>query len=218
MTHPITSPITPTDEQMRALDMAMTGESFKIVAYAGAGKTSTLRLISEHKRGRGLYLAFNKAIATEAANKFPPNVRCQTFHSLAYRHVPKNITAKISLPKLTAARLADELKLTPIEIVRTINGQKKTTVLGKAKLGAIISDAITNFCKTSAKHPAPRHILLPSWVASHDTERLQELLYPALLERWQQSIDPRHGAAIGHDVSEALDTFKSHHSCRFCVV
>ena len=62
---------TPTDEQLSALTMAMTGDSFKIVAYAGAGKTTTLKLISENLRGRGLYLAFNKSIANEAQGKFP---------------------------------------------------------------------------------------------------------------------------------------------------
>ena len=53
---------TPTKEQLAALDMAKTGQSFKIVAYAGAGKTTTLKLISENLRGRGLYLAFNKPL------------------------------------------------------------------------------------------------------------------------------------------------------------
>ena len=95
---------TPTKEQLAALDMAKTGQSFKIVAYAGAGKTTTLKLISENLRGRGLYLAFNKAIAHDAQNKFPPNIRCQTFHSLAFRHVNRDVTAKISLPRLTPSR------------------------------------------------------------------------------------------------------------------
>ena len=49
----------PTDEQLAALNMAMDHKSFKVVAYAGAGKTTTLKLIGERLRGRGLYLAFN---------------------------------------------------------------------------------------------------------------------------------------------------------------
>ena len=36
----------PTDEQLNALNMAMDHKSFKVVAYAGAGKTTTLNLIS----------------------------------------------------------------------------------------------------------------------------------------------------------------------------
>ena len=45
----------PTDEQLNALNMAMDHKSFKVVAYAGAGKTTTLKLIGERLRGtRGL--------------------------------------------------------------------------------------------------------------------------------------------------------------------
>lgn len=200
---------TPTAEQMAALEMAKTGDSFKIVAYAGAGKTTTLKLISENLRGRGLYLAFNKSIANEAQGKFPTNVRCQTFHSLAFRHVPRNITAKVSLPRLTPARLASELGLTPIEVARNFDGVKKPVILTPAKLANIISEAITTFCKTSSSYPAPRHITPPSWLSDDDKTRLQELLYPALEYRWLSSIDPRHQAGIGHDVYLKLWTLSN---------
>lgn len=193
----MTTHFTPTDEQNAALDMAMTGNSFKVVAYAGAGKTSTLRLISQHRKGRGLYLAFNKAIATEAAEKFAPHVRCQTFHSLAFRHVDKAITAKISLPKLTPSQLAEELRLKPIE-VSTIH--HKRLLLSTARLGMIIGDSLANFCKTSAPYPAARHIVLPPFIAERTQKQLQEQLYPALEQRWLQSIDPRHHASISHDI------------------
>ena len=61
----------PTDEQLNALNMAMDHKSFKVVAYAGAGKTTTLKLIGERLRGRGLYLAFNKAIPTMRGKNSP---------------------------------------------------------------------------------------------------------------------------------------------------
>lgn len=176
MHHPHSTTPTPTDEQLASLDMAMTGQSFKIVAYAGAGKTTTLRLISENLRGRGLYLAFNKAIATEAQGKFPPNVRCQTFHSLAYRHVNRDITAKINLPRLTPSRLAAELDLTAISTERIIDGIKKPVTLTPAKLANIISESITTFCKTSSAYPAPRHITAPSWMDEADASRLRDAL------------------------------------------
>lgn len=199
----------PTDEQLSALDMAMTGETFKIVAYAGAGKTSTLKLISDNLRGRGLYLAFNKSIASEAQSKFSPNVKCQTFHSLAFRHLPREITAKVSLPKLTPARLAEELKLSALEVQRQVDGVTKTVILTPAKLASIISEALTTFCKTSSAYPAPRHITPPSWLSDTDKARLQELLYPAFEYRWLSSIDPRHQAGIGHDVYLKLWTLSN---------
>lgn len=200
---------TPTEEQLAALDMAKTGQSFKIVAYAGAGKTTTLKLISENLRGRGLYLAFNKAIATEAQQKFPPNVRCQTFHSLAFRHVSRDVTAKISLPRLTPSRLASELGLGAISTERLVDGIKKPVTLTPAKLANIISEAITTFCKTSSAYPAPRHITAPSWMSESDAEALQMTLYPAFEQRWLQSIDPRHQAGISHDIYLKLWTLSN---------
>lgn len=50
-------PPIPTEEQQQALQMALARQSFKVVAYAGAGKTTTLNLIGNNLRGRGLYLA-----------------------------------------------------------------------------------------------------------------------------------------------------------------
>lgn len=65
---------TPTQEQENAIAQAIKLENYKVIAYAGTGKTSTLVMIS-HILGRmmnkkGLYLAFNKSIATEAQSKF----------------------------------------------------------------------------------------------------------------------------------------------------
>jgi hypothetical protein len=42
----------PTEEQLAALNMARDHKSFQVVAYAGAGKTTTLKLIGERLRGR----------------------------------------------------------------------------------------------------------------------------------------------------------------------
>lgn len=76
-----------TEEQQTAVAMAQRLESFKISALAGTGKTSTLVAIAQAMgRRRGLYLAFNAAIAQEAQNRFA-GTQCvaRTFHSLAYR-------------------------------------------------------------------------------------------------------------------------------------
>lgn len=57
-------------------------------AFAGTGKTTTLRgYAMARPRARILYLAFNKAMAQEAAGSFPENVDCRTIHSLAYTAV-----------------------------------------------------------------------------------------------------------------------------------
>lgn len=76
-----------TDEQKRivACDL-LPGESLKVVAFAGTGKTSTLVAYAKARPGlRFLYLAFNKSVQMEAARRFPANVTARTSHSLAYR-------------------------------------------------------------------------------------------------------------------------------------
>lgn len=100
----------PTDEQAVAIKESELMRSFKIAAYAGAGKTSTLTLISEHLyntlRKRGLYLAFNKSIADEAKQKLHHTVECRTFHSLAFRSAGKSLTDKIRYSKAYPRDLA----------------------------------------------------------------------------------------------------------------
>lgn len=59
--------------------------NIKIQAYAGAAKTTTLRLVSEAMpRKSFLYVAFNKSIQEDAQKSFPDNVVARTAHSLAY--------------------------------------------------------------------------------------------------------------------------------------
>ncbi|MBL8542526.1 MAG: UvrD-helicase domain-containing protein [Hyphomonadaceae bacterium] len=77
----------PTAEQVRARDAFMRGGSLKICAFAGAGKTSTLKLMANEREGAGLYLAFNSKIASDARGDFSREVDCRTTHSLAARSV-----------------------------------------------------------------------------------------------------------------------------------
>lgn len=56
-----------------------------VSASAGTGKTQTLVAYAKARPAeRMIYLAFNRAIKDEAAQKFPKNVSCKTIHGLAY--------------------------------------------------------------------------------------------------------------------------------------
>ncbi len=75
-----------TDEQRDIVSAISCGETLKVVALAGTGKTTTL-LAGAHavpNRCRVLYLAFNKSTQMEAKAKFPVHVDCRTAHSLAH--------------------------------------------------------------------------------------------------------------------------------------
>jgi hypothetical protein len=76
----------PTEEQLEILEaFASFSIDMKIQAFAGSGKTTTLRLIAEaNPQVRFLYVAFNKALEMSAKSTFPKNVEARTAHSLAY--------------------------------------------------------------------------------------------------------------------------------------
>jgi len=82
--------IRPSPEQQRARELFLKQEGLRIDAYAGAGKTTTLRLLASSTNGRGLYLAFNRSIAEHARGKFPTQVACATSHSLAFRAIARS--------------------------------------------------------------------------------------------------------------------------------
>lgn len=63
MPGPDAAALRPVPEQERAVELFLAGGNLRIDAYAGTGKTTTLRLLAAGKPGRGLYLAFNRAIA-----------------------------------------------------------------------------------------------------------------------------------------------------------
>jgi len=102
----------PLTEEQQAV-VRSPSEALKVVAFAGAGKTSTLRAYAKARpERRMLYLAFNNAIAREAAGKFTPNVTCLTTHSLAFRAVGQAYRHKLA-NNVRANQAAQALGLNP---------------------------------------------------------------------------------------------------------
>lgn len=78
-----------TQQQQAAVNHIKNNTGLTLIsAIAGSGKTSTLTAIAESiPHNNGLYLAYNKSIATSSTSKFPKGTVCLTTHSLAYRAV-----------------------------------------------------------------------------------------------------------------------------------
>ena len=131
-----------TDEQCQAIDLATTGHNLKIEAYAGAGKTSTLSAISSAMpECSGLYIAFNRSIADEAARTFPDNVACRTAHSLAFRAIGYLYKDRLQ-GRLSGGYLASEyLKITNAEFIYN--------AATPAVFGNMVLDTITKFCQSA---------------------------------------------------------------------
>lgn len=72
-----------TPEQQAIIDA--TGRVIRANAFAGTGKSTTLRGYAAARPGeRGLLVCFNKSIQLESEATFPANVRCRTAHALAF--------------------------------------------------------------------------------------------------------------------------------------
>lgn len=80
--------ITPSAQQQAIIDAIQTGKDIAVLAYAGTGKSTTLRMIAEaYPDTKFLYVVYNKSQQTEASRKMPTNVEVRTGDSLAWHFV-----------------------------------------------------------------------------------------------------------------------------------
>lgn len=138
-----------TDEQDAVIASGRQGKSFTVRAYAGCGKTATLVQTAKNIKGRGLYIAFNKANALEAKAKFKGFSDAATVHSLAYQALGYQYKDRIEgdeAGKLSAYRLLTHYnyaKLGPI------------TALGRATLVRI---CLNNWMNSADPEPIDKHV------------------------------------------------------------
>ncbi|MGI4755287.1 MAG: UvrD-helicase domain-containing protein [Janthinobacterium lividum] len=164
---------TPLAEQQRAVELFRRREGLRIDAYAGTGKTTTLRLLAESTSGRGLYLAFNRSIATEAASRFPKRVRCATAHSIAFRGIRRALRyPEWKLTEALAPRTVTEAFRMP-ETVSFACG----LVLDRQAYVSVLLKALARFLQSSEDVPS---------VLNVDREGLLETLSVAAFQSFAQ--------------------------------
>lgn len=110
----------PTQEQLDILHTFKENRVLKVNSVAGAGKSSTLRLLAENNPEPSLYICFNKVVAEEASEKFPQHVVCKTTHSVAYSTFGVKLRHKMKRPyggyrnvAYTPAEIAKYFKIQP---------------------------------------------------------------------------------------------------------
>lgn len=179
----------PTGEQQQAVDLAVSGGSLKIEAYAGTGKTTTLLEISKALAGkRGVYLAFNRSIADDAQRKFPGHVDCRTAHSMAYRTVGYKF--KDRLQRVTGKGVAELLKL-PEEFAS----------LSATAAGGMVLDCVNRFTQSADTEFKSAHVpwhnlkgLRPQAARLIGTELLSEAK-----KLWAMMSDLKSTVPVTHD-------------------
>ncbi|HEU0090437.1 MAG TPA: UvrD-helicase domain-containing protein [Pseudonocardiaceae bacterium] len=182
-----------TAEQQAACDVFAAGRDLALVAGAGTGKTSTLILMGAATRKRGLYMAFNKAIAVDAQGRFGPNVECRTAHSLAFRAVGRSyserLNAQTRLPAKQTARILGITQDLPI-------GSHRVTVNHQARL---VMGMIRRFCYSTDRQVMARHLELVNGLDMPGQEYLARTLLPYAITAWEDICSPSGTLRFEHD-------------------
>lgn len=181
-------------EQQDIMETSKTGSNIVIVAGAGCGKSSTLRMIAEaNPKKNFLCLCFNKANQVESENhpEKPSNIFYTTTHSLAYRDVVDSAyrakvqflsTSDIPMSILEARKISE--KLSPKQ-VEELTKEIKTKVIPTLNL-FLQSDSLN----------------LQEFVEEVLAEQKEkDLLVGTLILYWESILSTKKGSArMSHDV------------------
>lgn len=188
---------TPTDEQNAAVESFLKGQSLKVTAFAGAGKTSTLKLMAGARLGRGLYLAFNRSIAEEARAEFPQGVDCRTTHAIAMAHVAS--TGRFNRDQLFNSirpkQLEAELELKRVRIDDGV-------VLSGVQQAFLFLASVRQFCQSGDETILPSHVPVTGRLLGLREERrdqVKDWIAKRARALWEGMCDPADPVPLGHD-------------------
>ena len=186
----------PTEEQQIAVTKFCTGRPLKIAAFAGSGKTSTLQLLAKSNASRGIYLAFNKAIAAEARERFPRHVDCRTTHAIAFRAVMPNYdsTAKLTT-SLRARQLAQVMAFKDIVLPGPFR-------LEQVQQAHLVLGTVRRFCQSDDAAIGRDHVPRYGRLLGLPDELLAQIQGWAVGQAavlWARMVDRRDDVPLGHD-------------------
>ncbi|MHB6903957.1 UvrD-helicase domain-containing protein [Streptomyces sp. DB-54] len=141
----------PTDEQAAAADRFHAGDHLALQAGAGTGKTTTLALLAHGTQRRGRYLVYNRAIAQEAATRFPTTVVCKTAHAMAYAALGHRFARRLGGPRQPSWRTGQALGIT--KPLRIGDRDISTRTLSNTTLRTV-----TRFCHSADARLSPHHV------------------------------------------------------------
>lgn len=212
--------VTLTTEQENCVSTSLKLIPFKMLAYAGTGKTKTLEAISYalgNKNKKGLYLAFNKAVTEEAKLRFDKSVTCKTFHSVAHSNVPQSLSKKAYNPKNYPKDLAsmyslkdsdckystnylNELKHRSYKKYKEIQKRGGSSRFTPTKKMQYINDAIRNYCKSCDVDISEKNFDRLDWMNQSENEAAIKELLPIAKKRWIDLTSSENNLNISHDV------------------
>ncbi len=186
----------PTAEQSTAVDAFRRGDHVVLQAGAGTGKTTTLTMLAAATERRGRYIAFNKAIAGDAARKFPGNVLCKTAHSLAFGAVGHKYASRMDAPRVPGWKTGVLLGIAGHMRIRI--GERNVT--NKA-LSYTVLRTVTRFCQSADRTIQRHHVPhLRGIEDEHLHAQLVDVVLPYATKAWEDLQNPVEGVVrFDHD-------------------
>lgn len=189
----------PTPEQAACVDAFRRHDGdLAITAGAGAGKTSTLKLLAGvFPNARGVYLAYNRAIAAEAQASFPGRVTAKTAHALAFAAVGRQYAHRLNARRITGREQA---------AILGINGPHRVSddkVLAPAQVARITMETIAKFCYSNDPEPGRHHVPrdIPGVVdgGMEAQRRLEQIIEPFAKKAWADLVRTDGKLRFSHD-------------------
>jgi hypothetical protein len=186
----------PTDEQVAILDAFPTGDNLVIEAGAGAGKTSTLKMLAAGNPGkRGLYLAYNRAIKDDAMRTFPGTVTCMTSHGLAYRPVGAKYKRRLNGGRVPAVRAAQILG-----IREAFKLSADGLMLQPTSLARVAVDTVARFCHSADAEIGLHHVpVINGFETRAERRALAEVVLPYARKAWLDILNETGQLHFTHD-------------------
>jgi hypothetical protein len=200
----------PNPAQVECLQRFKTGQSLRITAAAGSGKTSTLEYLAANSLDRKiLYIAFNKTVQVEAEARFPRNVTAKTAHSLAHAQFGRALQHRLGNQGRVSPQQASRIlgQSGPFVVAPEARDEKdggithQAIVLSPAAMASLALATMRRYMRSAAERVEPRHFSAPE-----GTEHAPGL--PALRTRivelaqlaWEDVSSPDGVLRCEHDV------------------
>lgn len=184
----------PTPEQTAIIDAFETGDDLVVEAGAGAGKTTTLRMVTAGTSRRGIYLAYNRITAQDARASFPANANCVTAHSLAYRSGGYVYKDRLNGPRVPGWQAAEILGI-PMR-----NQIAPALFLTNVQMARVAIDTVARFCYSAEVEIGPEHV---PWLPPLDLPSVRpafvEAVLPYARKAWEHTINTAGRLKVTHD-------------------
>lgn len=201
------SDLKPTKEQQVVIDSVV--GSFKVlilIAGAGTGKTSSLRMVADNMPGNGQYTAFNNSLVADSASKFQgTTVACNTTHSLAFRAIGAKYAHRLGGQRIKSDRVAGILGIKEFTCqLPPVDDKPVTKRLPPGLLASYVMGAVKKFCQSADKELTAEHFRYvdgidypPGTVANNG--KLQQYLLPFARKAWSDICDTQGQLPFAHD-------------------